>query len=328
MLIVTVASIIAGCGSQSPKIEDGKQRSPVINKNSFNTQKTLKVKTVSTVIRLFVNGKQASVAPVIVSGVTYVPVRAAGELLNKYVSWDASSKTVYISDQKQQQAKAADKTIKLIVNGKQASVAPKILSGVTYIPVRAAGQLLYKYVTWDSKIRSVYINDRQHDRVIYFPESRYPETAAHIKSSLARGESPICTIDRLGADENREQSLSGIPVKSGYDRDEFPMAMCMEGGAGADVAYVKSSDNRGAGSWVGNELEIYPNGMRILFIVDGKTGVASPPTSEPAPKPNPGNVYYDNCTAVIAAGAAPLYKGQPGYSSNLDRDGDGVACEK
>ncbi|WP_239566099.1 excalibur calcium-binding domain-containing protein [Paenibacillus sacheonensis] len=68
--------------------------------------------------------------------------------------------------------------------------------------------------------------------------------------------------------------------------------------------------------------------MRILFIVDGKTGVASPPTSEPAPKPNPGNVYYDNCTAVIAAGAAPLYKGQPGYSSNLDRDGDGVACEK
>ncbi|WP_375710446.1 excalibur calcium-binding domain-containing protein [Propionibacterium freudenreichii] len=23
----------------------------------------------------------------------------------------------------------------------------------------------------------------------------------------------------------------------------------------------------------------------------------------------------------------PLHRGQPGYSSNLDKDGDGVACE-
>lgn len=37
--------------------------------------------------------------------------------------------------------------------------------------------------------------------------------------------------------------------------------------------------------------------------------------------------YYPNCAAARAAGVAPLYAGQPGYSSNLDRDGDGVACE-
>jgi hypothetical protein len=28
-----------------------------------------------------------------------------------------------------------------------------------------------------------------------------------------------------------------------------------------------------------------------------------------------------------AAGAAPIHRGEPGYSSKLDRDGDGVACE-
>ncbi|WP_418909281.1 excalibur calcium-binding domain-containing protein [Glutamicibacter endophyticus] len=39
------------------------------------------------------------------------------------------------------------------------------------------------------------------------------------------------------------------------------------------------------------------------------------------------NVYYKNCTAVRAAGAAPIYKGEPGYSRKLDRDGDGVGCE-
>ncbi len=39
------------------------------------------------------------------------------------------------------------------------------------------------------------------------------------------------------------------------------------------------------------------------------------------------SVYYKNCKAAKAAGAAPLYQGQPGYRSALDRDGDGVACE-
>lgn len=36
---------------------------------------------------------------------------------------------------------------------------------------------------------------------------------------------------------------------------------------------------------------------------------------------------YRNCSEARAAGAAPLYRGQAGYSSRLDRDGDGVACE-
>jgi len=47
----------------------------------------------------------------------------------------------------------------------------------------------------------------------------------------------------------------------------------------------------------------------------------------PAPAPAPAAVTYANCTAVRAAGAAPIHVGQPGYSSKLDRDGDGVGCE-
>lgn len=39
-------------------------------------------------------------------------------------------------------------------------------------------------------------------------------------------------------------------------------------------------------------------------------------------------VTYKNCTAARNAGVAPLYKGDPGYSKKLDRDGDGVACER
>ncbi len=40
------------------------------------------------------------------------------------------------------------------------------------------------------------------------------------------------------------------------------------------------------------------------------------------------SVYYSNCDAVRAAGAAPLLAGQPGYSFKLDRDRDGSACER
>lgn len=38
-------------------------------------------------------------------------------------------------------------------------------------------------------------------------------------------------------------------------------------------------------------------------------------------------VSYANCDAVKAAGKAPLHKGDPGYSTSLDRDGDGTACD-
>ncbi len=39
------------------------------------------------------------------------------------------------------------------------------------------------------------------------------------------------------------------------------------------------------------------------------------------------SVYYSGCNAVRAAGKAPLRYGEPGYRSDMDGDGDGVACE-
>ncbi len=54
-----------------------------------------------------------------------------------------------------------------------------------------------------------------------------------------------------------------------------------------------------------------------------------PPTTEytPPPAPPEPSVSYSNCAEARAAGAAPLYRGEPGYSTRMDRDGDGVACE-
>ncbi|KQY87505.1 MULTISPECIES: NucA/NucB deoxyribonuclease domain-containing protein [Paenibacillus] len=106
------------------------------------------------------------------------------------------------------------------------------------------------------------------DHTLIFPSERYPETANHIRSAVKAGHSDVCTIDRDGAEANRDLSLKGVPVKKGKDRDEWPMAMCAEGGANADIQYITPKDNRGAGSWVGNQLSTYPNGTRVKFVVE------------------------------------------------------------
>lgn len=160
-----------------------------------------------------------------------------------------------------------------------------------------------------------------YDVELIFPSDKYPETALHIYGAIEQGHSSICTIDREGADQNRKKSLAGLETKKGYDRDEWPMAMCEEGGEGASVAYINASDNRGAGSWVGNQLTKHEDGTRVLFVVE------KPEQLFPIQPATENAVTYANCAEVRAAGKAPLHKGDPGYSSKLDRDGDGIACQ-
>lgn len=53
-----------------------------------------------------------------------------------------------------------------------------------------------------------------------------------------------------------------------------------------------------------------------------------PPATTPTLAPAGREVYFRNCREAWSAGAAPIYRGQPGYRSALDRDNDGIACER
>ena len=46
-----------------------------------------------------------------------------------------------------------------------------------------------------------------------------------------------------------------------------------------------------------------------------------------APQSAFGDHPFANCSQARAAGAAPVYAGDPGYGPHLDRDRDGVGCE-
>jgi hypothetical protein len=56
------------------------------------------------------------------------------------------------------------------------------------------------------------------------------------------------------------------------------------------------------------------------------------PTQPQSPKlsetPGQESVVFQNCAEARAAGKTPLHRGDPGYSEKLDKNGDGIACEK
>ena len=109
-------------------------------------------------------------------------------------------------------------------------------------------------------------------------------------------------------------------------------------GAIREAWAARGYENGPLGFPTSSEFDV-PGGRRVNFqggYVEwsAATGArVNAPVSAPAPSLPPGApapsvpAYYPNCAAARAAGAAPLYYGQPGYRPALDGDGDGVACE-
>lgn len=66
---------------------------------------------------------------------------------------------------------------------------------------------------------------------------------------------------------------------------------------------------------------------RYPYIPDNGFTIVGPPTlPDPVLTPLP-VINFKNCTEVRAAGAAPIYVGDPGYGPHLDRDGNGIGCQ-
>ncbi len=85
-------------------------------------------------------------------------------------------------------------------------------------------------------------------RVVIISRSASPEAAQHIIDAQERfGHPKVLTLDRMSTAARRTIALKGIPIIPGMDRDEYPPATFMEGGMGASVRHIPSSDNQSAG---------------------------------------------------------------------------------
>ena len=65
--------------------------------------------------------------------------------------------------------------------------------------------------------------------------------------------------------------------------------------------------------------------LAVYSVVGAET--KADPTADGRTSDPPSIAFYWNCDAARAAGVAPLHVGEPGYRSELDADGDGIACE-
>ena len=57
----------------------------------------------------------------------------------------------------------------------------------------------------------------------------------------------------------------GTKTKQGKDRDEYPPAMFKEGGEGASVRHIDSSDNRGSGKCMGLQCADVDDGQKVII---------------------------------------------------------------
>lgn len=105
--------------------------------------------------------------------------------------------------------------------------------------------------------------------------SRSPQTVRHFEDAIRSGYPAVLTIDRAGADENRQQSLAGIATRDGYQRDEYPPAISAEGGIAergpmkgkrADVRLIPATDNARSGASMGVKLRQYCSGQKFRLI--------------------------------------------------------------
>ena len=116
--------------------------------------------------------------PLSYGGTTYLPVRSIGELMNKDVGWNNTTKTITLSGPRTTAATdgtpdanareaAVTATLRddftILVDGVTTTfhdetgsrVYPLLYNGVTYLPVRAVGELMGKVVGWDSATQTV-----------------------------------------------------------------------------------------------------------------------------------------------------------------------------
>ena len=118
---------------------------------------------------------------------------------------------------------------------------------------------------------------------ITFSRSRYPGIRRHYLAAIRKGWPRILVVNRPRADARRDRLMEEamLPTRDGFDRDEYPPAVgrgrrngdsrgLVRGvnpiGWMADLAYVRSSENRSHGSSLGGKLRPFCNGTRFRYV--------------------------------------------------------------
>lgn len=138
---------------------------------------TLSATTAQFTVKVNGVAAQLSASPVLISGSTYLPLRATADLLGYDVGYDGANRIISLTDKvttgagaaaasppgnpgTQLTAITAQFTIKVNGEVKQLSSSPVLINGSTYLPLRATADLLGYDVGYDGASRTISLTDK------------------------------------------------------------------------------------------------------------------------------------------------------------------------
>ena len=145
------------------------------------------------------------------------------------------------------------------------------------------------------------------------------EGASVAKGSIVHLE--VTSLEKLAAEKAAAEKAAA--EKAAADKAAADKAAA-ELAAAAKAAADKAAADQAAAAQAAAEQAARDEAARQA----AQAPAPAPAPAAVAPAPAPAAAYYANCTAARAAGAAPIYAGQPGYGTHLDRDRDGIGCDK
>jgi endonuclease YncB( thermonuclease family) len=120
-------------------------------------------------------------------------------------------------------------------------------------------------------------------------------------------------VDIDGVDANLKMIESGRAVAKYDSRDGY-------GAHDRQEAYVQADE-------LSPSTNICAPAVPVAVVPIAVVPLAAVPVAAIPVTSAPAAVYYQNCDAVRAAGAAPIRPGDPGWQTKFDRDNDGIGCE-
>lgn len=174
-------------------------------------------------IRVFVEGTLITprdvqgrvVNPIVIDGMTFLPIRAIGEAFDREIEWDGATQTVFVG---RRPARMTDRgtNINVFIDGTQLIardaqgrvISPVIRDGTTFLPLRAIGEAFDKEVHWDARNQSVFVG--RGTFTITVADREHIVTMADI---LALNPRPVTQQHR---DEVRH--FTGVPLGSVFTR--------------------------------------------------------------------------------------------------------------
>ena len=139
------------------------------------------------------------------------------------------------------------------------------------------------------------------------PKQMLPEDTAAIKAAADKQAADVAAVAAQAA-ADQQAAAAAAAAQTAADQQAADQAAAEQAAAEQAAAQAAAEQAAAAAAQAAAESAA------------AEAAAVPPPAAAPA-------TSYANCDAVRAAGAAPIHRGDPGYSSKLDRDGDGIGCE-